>query len=218
MSYLSSNQLPATSKDIMGGQNKAIPRNWPENLPYLTAPAYSPSLAKTQLQAIRSKPSSTSEVREIGPDWKPGPCSLVKITPIADTQHPAHGQAGLFATRHLAPGSLILPYLGEVHAADSEAHVSSDYDLWLDRDGGVAVDASRMGNEARFVNDYRGVPGAAKPNAEFCEVWDGRRSEKGMAVFVLPAAKKNRAKGSGIAKGHEILISYGKGFWGQRQG
>lgn len=205
----------------MGGQKQAIPKNWPENLPYLTAPAYSPSLAKTKLQAIRSKPSGPSEVREIGvgPDWKPGPCSLVKITAIANTQHPAHGQAGLFATRHLAPGSLILPYLGEVHAADCEAHASSDYDLWLDREGGVAVDASKMGNEARFVNDYRGVPGAARPNAEFCEVWDVGRGEKGMAVFVLPAAKKDRAnKGSGIAKGHEILISYGKGFWGQRQG
>lgn len=74
-----------------------------------------------------------------------------------------------------------------------------------------------MGNEARFVNDYRGVPGTGRPNAEFCEVWDVRRGEKGMAVFVLPAGKKDQGKGSGIAKGQEILVSYGKGFWGKRK-
>lgn len=201
----------------MGTKKQTIPKNWPDGFPYLTSPAYAPSLTKTQLQALRSKPSDPSGVREIPRNLKPGLCSLVKITPIADTRHPAYGQAGLFATRHLPPGSLILPYLGEVHPADSEAYASSDYDLWLNRDGDVAVDASRMGNEARFVNDYRGVPDVGRPNAEFCEVWDVRRGEKGMAVFVLPAAKKDSGKRGGIAKGQEILVSYGKGFWGKRK-
>lgn len=81
-----------------------------------------------------------------------------------------------------------------------------------------------MGNEARFVNDYRGVPGrdGKRQNAEFKEVWwagkDGK-GEKGMAVFVLPAGKRavGRAKTVGIAKGEEILVSYGKGFWDQRR-
>lgn len=204
----------------MGAQQQAgaVPKNWPENLPYLMTPAYSASLNKTQLEAIRNKTSSsTLQLSEIPRNLKPGPCSFVKITPIVDTRHPAHGQAGLFATRHLPPGSLILPYLGEVHSAGAEAHESSDYDLWLDRDADVAIDASRMGNEARFVNDYRGVPDAARPNAEFCEVWDVRRGEKSMAVFVLPAGKKNHGKGNGIMKGQEILVSYGKGFWGKRK-
>lgn len=200
----------------MGGPKQTVPKNWPEDVAYLTAPAYSPGLATTQLQAIRSKPS---EMREMGRDAKAGPCALVKITPIADAQHPAHGQAGLFATRHLPAGSLILPYLGEVHAADAEAHASSDYDLWLDREAGVAIDGAKMGTEARFINDYRGVPGAARPNAEFGEVWDARRGEKAMAVFVLAANKKDkeRGKAGGIAKGQEILVSYGKGFWEERQ-
>lgn len=204
----------------MGGSKQPLPRNWPEGFPYLTSPAYSPSLTRVQLQSCRTKPPpATGEVlREIPRDLKPGPCPLVKITPINDPGHPACGQSGLFAARALPPGSLILPYLGEYHPADSAAHSTSDYDLWLDRDAEVAVDAARMGNEARFVNDYRGVPGAVKPNAEFCEVWDLRRGEKGMAVFVLPVGKKARGKGGGIAKGEEILISYGKGFWGERKG
>lgn len=174
----------------MGGQKQNLPRNWPEGFPYLTSPAYSPSLSKTQLQSLRTKPASAEGVaRETPRDLKPGPSPQVKITPISDPRHPAHGQSGLFASRPLPPGSLILPYLGQVHPAGSSVHASSDYDLWLDRGGDVAVDAAQMGNEARFVNDYRGVPGAVRPNAEFCEAWDVRRGEKGMAVFVLPAGK-----------------------------
>ncbi|KKY33573.1 putative set domain-containing protein [Diaporthe ampelina] len=203
----------------MGGSRQALPKNWPEGFPYLTSPGYSPSLTKAQLLSCRKKPPNTDkELREIPRDLKLGPCPLVKVTPINDPCHPACGQSGLFAARSLPPGSLILPYLGEYHPADSAAHAFSDYDLWLDRDAGVAVDAARMGNEARFVNDYRGVPSAVKPNAEFCEVWDLRRGEKGMAVFVLPVGKKAKGKGSGIAKGEEILISYGKGFWDERKG
>lgn len=206
----------------MGAQKQALPKNWPQSLPYLTCPAYSPTLSKSQLQTLRSKSDASSssaspDLREIPRDLKPGPCTHVKITPITDTQHPAYGQAGLFAARALPPGSLILPYMGELHPADAAAHSSSDYDLWLDRSGDVAVDAARMGNEARFVNDYRGVPGAVRANAEFGEVWDVRRGEKGMAVFVLPAGKKEKSKGGGIAKGQEILVSYGRGFWEKRR-
>lgn len=201
----------------MGGQKQLVPKNWPASLPYLTSPSYSATLSKLQLQSIRSKPDTSSGLREIPRDLKPGPSSNVKITPITDAQHPACGQAGLFAAHALLPGSLILPYMGELHLADSMAHASSDYDLWLDRSGNVAVDAAHMGNEARFVNDYRGVPGVVRSNAEFCEVWDVRRGEKGMAVFVLPAGKKQKGKGGGIAKGQEILVSYGRGFWEKRR-
>lgn len=200
----------------MGGQRHPLPRNWPESLPYLTSPFYSSSLSKVQLQSLRTRPAS-ADLLEVPRDLNPGPCAGVRITPISDPRHPACGQAGLFATRPLAPATLVLPYLGEVHPSGSAEHASSDYDLWLDRGGDVAVDASTMGNEARFVNDYRGVPGVTRPNAEFCEVWDARRGEKGMAVFVLPAGKKEKGKGRGIAKGQEILVSYGKGFWGKRR-
>lgn len=111
-------------------------------------------------------------------------------------------------------------YIGNVHGGRSEdldAAPESDYDLWLDRDAGVAVDAAKSGNEARFINDYRGV--AERPNAEFREVWSEKFGQRCMAVFVLPerAGKAGRAAGKGgIAKGQEILVSYGKGFWSHR--
>ena len=58
--------------------------------------------------------------------------------------------------------------IGEVHCDDRP---NSDYDLSLCRlPGGVnvGVDASAMGNLARFVNDFRGI--AVKPNALFVDI------------------------------------------------
>lgn len=104
---------------------------------------------------------------------------------------------------------------------DSYDYAQSDYDLWLDREADLAVDAARAGNEARFVNDYRGVPGrgAKKANAEFRVVWDVRRGERGMGVFVLRAGKRavGRARVVGVAQGEEVLVSYGRGFWQGRR-
>jgi SET domain-containing protein len=140
----------------------------------------------------------------------------VRITPITSPTHPAHGQSGLFAARDLKPGTFILQYLGEIHAPALEAsdvHANSDYDLSLDREQGIGIDANRRGNEARFINDYRGI--ADRPNAEFKEVWDERRKERGMGVWVLGEGKSG--KGKGLRKGEEILVSYGRGFWGARK-
>lgn len=120
----------------------------------------------------------------------------------------------------------------------------SDYVISLDRESGIAVDARRVGNEARFINDYRGVPveGRARTrgraNAEFRDVWvavagvkgrkgsDGRRENEGpgMNGGIMEADGFERRVGvfvasgkRGIARGEEILVSYGKGFWDARR-
>ncbi len=202
-----------------------LPKNWPPGVSYLTNPAYSPTLLSPHLASLRTKPI---DIKEIPPNTPKGPCSLVKITSITTSSHPANGQSGLFATKDLKPGTFILQYLGEVHAtpfshpgtsSEPEAkkydpHAKSNYDLSLDREMGIGIDADRRGTEARFINDYRGV--ADKPNAEFKEIWDVGRKERGMGVWVLPEGKSG--KGKGIKKGEEILVSYGRGFWGARKG
>ncbi|KAK4230131.1 putative set domain-protein [Podospora fimiseda] len=201
-----------------------LPKNWPSQLPYLITPTHSPNLTPSNLAAIRIPPSPSDPLPIIPKSYKPGPCQSVRITPITDPAHPAHNQSGLFAATNLQPGQLILPYIGELHSSlpnPSYDYSSSDYDLWVDREGDVAVDASRMGNEARFVNDFRGVPGKmeggkSKANAEFKVVWDERRKERVMGVFVLGEGKSGKVKG--IRKGEEILVSYGRGFWGERRG
>lgn len=213
---------------------RILPKNWPEDVPYLYAPRHSPALTGSQLAAIRvapAQPAGDAATAAVPRNLRRGPCAAVEIRTITDPRHPAAGQRGLFAARRLEPGALVLPYLGEVHPGtvddddhqrrQQHSHAESDYDLWLSRDADVAVDAARCGNEARFVNDYRGVPGAVRANAEFREIWDPRpqtreppggcgaaAAEAGaslppsvqaagewtMAVFVLPVGKKALAK------------------------
>jgi hypothetical protein len=112
----------------------------------------------------------------------------------------------------------ILDYLGEVHTDDRP---ESDYDLSLLRytkeilvaEGSeiqqdtvcIGVDAQRVGNEGRFINDYRGT-GVPKPNAEFRE----RTFEGELRMSVWSASR-------GINKGDEILVSYGKSWWNARR-
>ncbi|KAI1124723.1 hypothetical protein F5Y10DRAFT_22863 [Nemania abortiva] len=194
------------------------PKNWPSSIPYLSQPSLAPHLTGTQRESLRIR--SPDIAATIPFNFPRGPSTLVKIIPINDPSHPANGQAGLFAARHLEPDTLILPYYGFVHSSlppHSFTHDKSDYDLWLNRESGVAVDADKAGNEARFINDYRGV--RERPNAGFRQCWDMRSGQQCMAVFVLPAGKNAPAKAGsgGIAKGTEILVSYGKGFWSKRK-
>lgn len=204
----------------MSSKPGSVPKGWPPSTPYLTAPVYSPSLTPAHLTALRTRPR---DIPENPANTPKGPCNLGRITPITSPAHPANGQSGLFASKDLKPGTFILQYLGEIHASvtDSESvakdpHASSDYDLSIDRELGIGIDADKKGNEARFVNDYRGI--AERPNAEFKEIWDVRRGERGMGVWVLPERKDRNGKGNkGIKRGEEILVSYGRGFWGARK-
>lgn len=206
----------------MPPKSDALPKNWPPTLPYLNIPSYSPSLIPDHLSSLRTRPNDTVSISANVPK---GPYSLVKITPITTPSHPANGQSGLFAAKDLKPGTFILQYLGEIHSSAAnppssspsaktiDPHANSNYDLSLDRELGIGIDADKKGNEARFINDYRGV--AERPNAEFKEIWDERRKERSMGVWVLPEGKSG--KGKGIRKGEEILVSYGRGFWGARK-
>ena len=123
----------------------------------------------------------------------------IAIRVIDDKMHPACGQRGLFAARKLPPHSYIIDYIGEVHT-DTMLSQTSDYTLTF-RDG-LSIDGERAGNEARFVNDYRGV--AVRANVEF-SFRDDSRTAMGFRVL-----------GREIAKGEELLVSYGKGFWSAR--
>jgi hypothetical protein len=187
------------------------PKQWPEGRTYLTKLVYSRTISSSDLQQLNDKPPSTEAIIS-----STGPCSMVRITPISAPDHPAQGQFGLFAAQHLSAGSFILFYLGFVHS-EHDADATSNYDLSLDRELGVGVDATTMGNEARFINDYRGI-NSSGPNAEFKEVWADVGNglvEKRMAVYVSPAGKSGK-RAMGIGKGQEILVSYGKGFWRER--
>ena len=71
----------------------------------------------------------------------------------------------------------------------------------------LTLDARHIGNEGRFVNDYRNTGRHA--NVEFRTRRDAR-GELHQGIFVC--AKR------GVRAGDELLISYGKSYWRSRTG
>ncbi|KAG9127984.1 hypothetical protein FRC07_006578 [Ceratobasidium sp. 392] len=177
-----------------GMKQSKRPSRWPENIEYLHQSCFASDFPQAFRQLVVG-PKSTSATVDTS--------RRIAIKLIDDPRHPACGQRGLFASAKIAPNSYILPYHGEIHC---DERADSDYDLSLDRVDGVniGVDASRMGNEARFVNDFRGVQ--SKPNAVFRQGRDNRGWLE-MSVWSGPLP---------IKKGDEILVSYGKGWWSAR--
>ncbi|PPQ66116.1 hypothetical protein CVT26_010917 [Gymnopilus dilepis] len=180
-------------------QGHKLPANWPKHLRYLASSVYHTSVPTSlrkhieeSCQAIQDVPSETVKRPK------------VVIRAILTDSHPAKGQFGLFAAQKIPPKSHIVDYIGELHC---DERPESDYDLCLCRfaDGvSVGVDARAMGNEARFVNDYRGVQ--SKPNAVFLD----RRTATGELRMSIWSSSGE------IKKGEEILVSYGKSWWRSR--
>lgn len=178
------------------------PSHWPPDVQYLSMQRYHVSVPKEIRSRLLTPQASANPGLSVSSQRsKPS----VIIREVVQESHPACGQRGLFATKRIPPRTHILDYLGEVHCDERPL---SDYDLSLYRtpDGkvSVGVDASRMGNEARFINDFRGV--RSKPNASFEE----HRSGKGELCMSVWSGSEV------INKGDEILVSYGKGFWKAR--
>ncbi|GAA6038291.1 hypothetical protein JCM8097_003926 [Rhodosporidiobolus ruineniae] len=198
------------------------PSGFPSTVQYLTTP--SPSrLLPSQHKTTYCSPCP--------PHLLPNPPPKVAIKKISDPRHPANGQSGLFALTALPRGTWIRDYCGVVHT-EKEADLESDYDLSLERnwvDGAegeegrwevVGCDATKAGSEARFVNDYRGVPNYQRPNAVF-----ELRSFPLTHLPPDPATSQPRqgvrmsvwAGPHGVEKGAELCVSYGRGFWEKRR-
>lgn len=217
------------------------PPAWPAaRTTYLTKPRLSPLFPPQLLPFLFEQPTS-SEASSV--KFAPRPSAhpnIVAIKIIQDKAHPAYGQCGLFAKQKIPPDTHIIPYLGVIHASflhdpsdtATEDHTSgsalptsderpdSDYDLALASISSadprnpypgyhisIGIDAAQAGNAGRMVNDFRGVGQA--PNAEF-RLGKGEAGELRMEIW-------STKKGKGIAKGDELLVSYGKGWWGARK-
>ena len=201
-----------------------LPKNWPEDIQYLADQIYSPAVTLDQKAALSRATSENVVYAKIAKDLLRAPSVLVDIRSITDKDHPACSQRGLFASQQLPPDSFIYLYIGYVHTGSlSDTDLNSNYDLSYDREIGLSIDATNVGNEARFVNDYRGI--AERPNAEFRDCFiqvrsdkrkDGVKWERRVGVFVLPAGNAGKRK-AGIKAGEEILVTYGKGYWEGRK-
>lgn len=205
--------------------SSALPKHWPPDIIYLTSLHIPPPLPPSVLEFPAASTSSHQQQHPpsqltVVSTAPATPSPLVRITAITNPSHPAYPEYGLYANRALPPSSFILFYLGTLHDTAS-TDPDSNYDLSLDRELDLSIDARTRGNEARFINDYRGIR-AEGPNAEFrdclVEGTKGRKPERRIGVFVLSAGSKAGGKrAKGIAKGEEIVVSYGKGFWHARK-
>ncbi|ORZ36522.1 hypothetical protein BCR44DRAFT_1432062 [Catenaria anguillulae PL171] len=186
---------------------------WPENVAYLAEYEFDASVPMDQRRALVPAPLPIREHQRSRHGTRPAtaqgkmPVSpLVTIRFIDDPNHPAYPYRGLFAAKKLTSGQHIVNYIGIVYS-NQQFSSTSDYVLTLNSN--VCVDAEFAGNEARFFNDYRGIPErqGLGPNAEFRDFVDEKGVQR-MGVFV----RKNHT----IPKGAEITVSYGKGFWKER--
>ncbi len=157
---------------------------------------------KGEFDAVQSAAKKDSKIQEMA-SIQPcaGPCKAVLVKAITDPQHPAHGSFGLFAASNIDARSYILDYTGILKHFDSESK-TSDYCLHFY--GNYSIDAEKEGNEARFLNDYRGI--GAHPIVQF-DLYRDKEGQVRMGIFSLKTK---------IKKGSEILINYGKGFWKER--
>lgn len=137
---------------------------------------------------------------------RPYACPRVQARRIEEERHPAFGQHGLFARVSLARGARVLDYVGRVSLGEHEDR-TSDYVAEFGDRGELALDANCIGNEARFINDFRNT--GRRQNVEF-QLRRASDGELRQGVFV--SAKE------GIREGEELLISYGKPFWRARVG
>jgi len=186
------------------------PSNWPNHIRFLQSSQYHTSVPPAVRQHILVNEGSLQSHGDL----------KVHIRSITSSSHPACGQLGLFAGQKIPPKCHIIQYLGkhaDLHSLinknqyfEGEIHCDerdSDYDLSLCRLSGnvsVGIDASMMGNQARFINDYRGI--ANKPNAIF---QDGRTPSGELCMNVW-------SSGHEIKKWEEIVVSYGKSWWKSR--
>mmetsp|Transcript_29119 Transcript_29119/g.71037 ORF Transcript_29119/g.71037 Transcript_29119/m.71037 type:complete len:187 (+) Transcript_29119:85-645(+) len=127
-------------------------------------------------------------------------CRIVRIKEIDDKSHPAYQQRGLFAATNIKPNTHIIDYVGKIRL-ESEESKNSDYIIAFTEN--LSIDAEKFGNEARFINDFRGTGGTQ--NVKF----DTYASDGGTRLGVFSLSKQ-------IKKGEELLVTYGRGFWKER--
>jgi hypothetical protein len=187
--------IPTPSSSTTMRHRTQTPGNWPLDVRYIAVPHYHTSVPANIRSYLEGVSPSENRQKEDGVH--------VTIRRLCCRSHPAYGQYGLFAAKKIAARTRIVDYLGEVHGDERE----SDYDLSLYRTqngDNIGIDARHHGNEARFINDFRGV--RSRPNALFA---DGRTRCGELRISVWSGSE-------GIKKGEEILVSYGKSWWSAR--
>jgi hypothetical protein len=175
--------LPASAPKAGAAAARQSGAEWPRQVKYLTEPRWNAKrLGALAMQSVRR-------------DRMPN----VRIGKITDAAHPVKGMFGLFATKAFRAGDVVGEYVGEVVTAETMG--GTGYTAALgDENDALGMDAGRVGNESRFINDFRG-----------CGVQNVRLSRS--VVRALPAIMIVVIKP--VKMGQEFLTNYGRGYWNE---
>lgn len=170
------------------------PEGWPRTLQYTNQLLWNE--VPDECQFLRDKIADPTSVR------RP---KRLKIAIIQNRKHPCHGEGGLYAGEDIEKGTFLIDYaghvsitLGDEHDTNKSSYLlnlfhSEEHMLYID------VDAARAGNEARFLNDFHGVPGADAPNCQFWPYYDTVTGEKRIGIKTIRE----------VTTGQELLVDYG---------
>lgn len=112
----------------------------------------------------------------------------------------SHG-VGVRTRTHLSCGTLVGYYACHVYRSQKEEDPYSQFIMSPDDGTQVVYDAKDIGNEMRFLNDYRGI---AKQN----NVCMGEREIIYKWVTARPILTTRE-----ILAGEELLLDYGEAYW-----
>ena len=147
----------------------SIPRNWPKDIKY------------TNIQSFQGYKNLKKDITH-----------GVKVEKINDPNNILHNQFGLFATEKFNEYDIIGQYTGELVSPEKGGkYVSASKDC--------CIDASCLGNELRFINDYRNISSSNNVVIKTTYI-----DKKPRVLFVV--TKK-------IEPGDQLLTDYGEGYW-----
>ena len=147
----------------------SLPKNWPNNIIY------------TNIQSFQ-------DYKNLKKDITPG----VLVKQINDPTNILHNQFGLFATKYFDEYDVIGQYTGKLVTPNKTGR----YVAYSENCG---IDANNIGNELRFINDYRNI--APTMNVVFKTTYIDKKPR------VLFVVTRN------IQEGEQLLTDYGEGYW-----
>ena len=170
------------------------PEGWPRDIKYTNQLLWNE--VPDECQFLRDKIADPTSVR------RP---KRLKIIIIKNRKHPCHGEGGLYAGEDIEKGAFLLDYAGFVSITLGDEHDTNKSSFLLNLFNSeehmvyIDVDAARAGNEARFLNDFHGVPGIDAPNCQFWPYYDNVTGEKRIGIKTIRE----------VATGQELLVDYG---------
>lgn len=133
-------------------------------------------------------------------------CPWVYVRRVTKQDHPCCGEYGLFAAFDIIMSPedesvRLCSYGGFLERTRSGN--SSRYIVALTSHPDIDVDAEHAGSEARFANDYHGVPGVKEANAVLLDDHDAVHGHLGLSLFLTKT----------VLAGEEIFVDYGDEYW-----